>query len=260
MEIVTGIFENRTNAENSVEQLMALGIPRKKIGFMTPGMSAAQLERQVPVTDSEEPGLGKAMGATVGGAMGAAGGATLGAAAASLAVPGVGPVLAVGVVAAALLAGAGAVTGAVAGEALEESLGEGLPHEDLYIYEEALRRGYSVVVAFADNGDFAAKAGGIMKRNGSIDVDAFRENWWQALRNEEQTYYQQNGRDFEHDELSYRRGFQAALHPRRRGKSYPQAEPELRSSYDDSQLNSAFRHGYERGVRYQLTIVEIRNT
>ena len=109
MEILTGIFENRTTAEKVVEELRAAGFSNDRIGFLTPGDSDRKVERTVPLTDSERPGMGRAMGAAVGGAVGAAGGASLGAAAASLLVPGVGPVIAVGLIGAALLGTAGAV-------------------------------------------------------------------------------------------------------------------------------------------------------
>ena len=254
MAIVTGIFKSRADAETAVNELRATNIDTDHIGFLTPDMSEREVEARAPVTDSERPGLGKAMGAVVGGAMGAASGATLGAAAASLLVPGVGPVIAAGVLAAALLGAAGAATGAVAGDAAEEALGEGLPHEDLFVYEDALRRGNSVVIAFVDDGEDRTRD--IMRRHGSFDVDELRDNWWQERRNDERTAYQQVGGDFDRDEDNYRRGFQAALHTKRRGKTYDEAQQELRNSYSDAELDSAFRQGYERGRRYQVTVVE----
>src|SRR5687767_12501387 len=166
MEIVTGIFKSRAEAEDVVRELRALNIPDKEIGFLTPDMSDEELEARAQITDTERPGLGKAMGAAVGGAMGAAGGATLGIAAAVLVVPGIGPVIAAGVIGAAILGAAGAATGAAAGDAVEEQLGEGLPHENLFIYEEALRRGNSVVLAFLDDDDKADRAHEIMQRYG----------------------------------------------------------------------------------------------
>jgi hypothetical protein len=257
MEIVTGIFESRAEAEEVVRGLRSLDIPENEIGFLTPDMSDKELEARAQVTDTERPGLGKAMGAAVGGAMGAAGGATLGIAAATLAVPGIGPVIAAGVIGAAILGAAGAATGAVAGEAVEEQLGEGLPHENLYIYEEALRRGNSVVVAFVDDDEKADRAWEIMQRHGSLDVEQIHESWWEDRRDEERTHYETQGGDFARDEEQYREGFQAALHPKRRGKSYAEVEPELREAYDESELDSAFRQGYERGLRYQVSVVEI---
>jgi hypothetical protein len=257
MEIVTGIFKSRSNAEDVVRELRSLGIREDDIGFLTPEMSDEELEAKAQITDTERPGLGKAMGAAVGGAMGAAGGATLGIAAASLAVPGIGPVIAAGVIGAAVLGTAGAATGAVAGNAVEEALGEGLPHENLFIYEEALRRGHSVVIGFVDDGDKADPAREIIQRRGSLDVEQIHESWWESRRDEERSHYETAGRDFARDEESYRKGFQAALHPKRRGRAYADAEKELRESYGHSELDSAFRQGYERGLRYQVSVVEI---
>ncbi|HEX6730092.1 MAG TPA: hypothetical protein VF074_08785 [Pyrinomonadaceae bacterium] len=257
MEIVTGIFKSRAEAEDVVRELRSLNIPEKEIGFLTPEMSDEELEARAQITDTEKPGLGKAMGAAVGGAMGAAGGATLGIAAATLAVPGIGPIIAAGVIGAALLGAAGAATGAVAGDAVEEALGEGLPHENLFIYEEALRRGNSVVIAFVDDDDIANHAREIIRRRGSLDVDQIHESWWESRRDEERAHYETTGGDFGRGEERYRQGFQAALHPKRRSKSYAEVEPELKQHYDESELDSAFRQGYERGLRYQVSVVEI---
>ena len=54
---------------------------------------------------------------------------------------------------AALLGISGAFAGGFIGkEAIEEELGEGLPHEDAYVYEDALTHGYSVVIAYVQEG------------------------------------------------------------------------------------------------------------
>jgi hypothetical protein len=58
----------------------------------------------------------------VGGALGIATGSSLGTAAASLMLPGVGPVVATGMVAALLLGAGGAVAGAAAGEKIEQTM------------------------------------------------------------------------------------------------------------------------------------------
>src|ERR671913_87654 len=103
MEAVSGVFQSRTDAENAINELRRAGLPDNRIGLVTPGTDPDQLEEGLPVTDTERPGMGRAMGAAVGGAMGAAGGATLGLAVATLAIPGIGPVIAFGMVGAALL-------------------------------------------------------------------------------------------------------------------------------------------------------------
>src|SRR6185295_14079403 len=141
MEKGSGVLQSRTQAEEAVRELRSLGIPNDRVALLTPGMSDARVEKAVPTADSEQPGMGQAMGGTVGGAMGVAGGATLGAAAASLLVPGVGPVIAGGILGAALLGAGGTAAGIAAGGALEKELEAGLPHDELYLYEHALREG-----------------------------------------------------------------------------------------------------------------------
>jgi hypothetical protein len=252
METVAGIFQARAEAEKAVQQLHTVGIPNDRIALLTPEMDQEEVEKSVPIADTEQPGMGKAMGGAVGGAMGAAGGATLGVAAASLLVPGVGPVIAGGLLGAAILGAGGALTGAAAGEALEEELVSGLPHDELYLYEDALRKGRSVVIAFAETDEAAEAARNVMANTGAESVDAARENWWLALRDAEEAEYQATGRNFQRDEASYRRGFEAACKARAkaaRAASSGESSP-------GSESDEAFRCGYERGQTYQESLQE----
>src|SRR5215216_4864781 len=228
MQAVTGVFRSNDDAERALSELRNLGIPEKRIGIVRPGSAPERLEAGVPVTDTEDPGMGRAMGAAVGGAMGAAGGATAGLAIASLAVPGIGPLLAFGMVGAALLGTVGAAAGSAVGDTVEEELGEGIPHEDVYLYEDALRHGHTVLIAYAEEGEQADNAAEVMRSAGAEDLDVLRENWWQELRDEERTNYRG---DFDRDEESYRRGYTAALHPKRQGRVYTDVEDELRTQY-----------------------------
>jgi hypothetical protein len=253
MQAVTGVFKSQDQADNAVNQLRSLGITDKKIGIVRPGTAPERLEAGIPVSDTEEPGMGRAMGAAVGGAMGAAGGATAGLAVASLMIPGIGPLLAFGMVGAALLGTVGAAAGSAVGNTVEEELGEGIPHEDVYLYEDALRHGHTVLIAYADEGEQADRAGEIMRATGAEDLDVLRENWWQELRDEERTRY--TG-DFDQDEESYRRGYTAALHPRRRDRAYADVENELRTQYANTVLDRPFQSGYERGLNHSSRGVE----
>lgn len=247
MEVVTGVFKSRDDAERAVSQLRALGIPEKRIGIVSPG-TAPEGETSVLVTDTEEPGMGKAMGAAVGGAMGAAGGATLGLAAASLAIPGVGPIVAFGMVGAALLGLVGAAAGSAVGDTVEEELGEGIPHEDVFLFEDALRHGNTVVIAYTDDGDQEDRAEEVLNEAGALDIDTLREHWWTEVREDERANYPGN---WDVDEPSYRRGYQAALHPRRRGRAYSEVEEDLLTAYTGTTLDRPFQAGYERGQSYR---------
>lgn len=254
MEVVTGIFKARDDAERAVSQLRTLGIQDKQIGILAPGnVPAGTIEKGVTVTDTEEPGIGRAMGAAVGGAMGAAGGATLGAAVATLAIPGIGPVVAVGMVGAALLGMVGAAAGSAVGDTIEEELGEGMSREDVYLYEDALFHGNTVVMAYAEEGEQADRAREMINDAGAKDIETVRERWWEELREGERTHYKG---DFDRDEGSYRRGYVAALHPELRGKQYKEAEEEIRSAYAGTVLDRPFQDGYERGRNYRPKVVE----
>jgi len=251
MQVVTGVFKSEHNAEAAVNQLRSLGIPDNRIGVVRPGSRPERLEAGMPVTDTEEPGMGRAMGAAVGGAMGAAGGATAGLAVASLIVPGIGPLIAFGMVGAGLLGIVGAAAGSAVGDGIEEELGEGIPHEDVYLYEDALRHGHSVVLAYAGDDDQARKAAKAMNDTGAEDLDTLRENWWQELREAERSHY---GTDFDRDEPSYRRGYESALHPKRKGKAYSDVEDELRTAYANTVLDRPFQAGYERGSDHRSRV------
>jgi len=200
----------------------------------------------------EQPGVGTALGGTVGAALGVAGGLEAGAVAASLLVPGVGPVLALGIIGAAILGAAGGAAGAVAGHALEGEVAQGIPRDELFVYEDALRRGRSVVVAFVDDEELAAKARTELSRAGAESVDAARDEWWIGLRDAEREHYTQHGGNFDLDEARYRLGFEASMRPDCRGKSCDDMRTRLSERYGEDADAQPFREGYNRGQRYLI--------
>jgi hypothetical protein len=255
MKSIVGIFKSRADAERAVELLRSMGFKDERISMLTPGDSKEKAEA-VATTETEQPGMGKAIGGVVGGALGAAGGIHLGAAVASLLVPGVGPIFATGVIGAALLGAGGAAAGAAVGEELEEGMDSGLPRDELYLYEDALRRSRSVVIALADDDDQYGKARRVMDEAGAESLDAAREDWWVGLRDDEELSYTTEGGDFKKDEAVYRLGFESALHPKARGKSYDQATEFISSCYGDICNEPSFRRGYERGRHYHKNLQE----
>lgn len=254
MRTVTGIFNSPAAAERALESLRSTGIAEERISLLAPGTSPAELDTDVPTTETEQPGMGKAVGGVVGGALGVAGGLHLGAAAASFFIPGVGPIMAAGLIGAALLGAGGAATGAVAGGALEDNVAEGLPHDELYVYEDALRQGRTIIVVVAETDEQGEAARGVLEAAGAESLDAARESWWIGLRDAEEARYE--GGDFKTDEPFYRRGFEAALHPRLRGRAFDDAGEILRERFSDAYDNEAFRRGYERGSAYQRELGE----
>lgn len=255
MSTAAGIFNSTAEAERALESLRAAGFGEDRVSLLTPGTSQAQLD-EAPTTETEQPGMGSAIGGAVGGALGVAGGLHLGAAAASLLIPGVGPVLAAGLVGAALLGAGGAATGVFAGGALEDSMARGLPQDELFVYEDALRRGRTVVLVVEDDGARADTARGILAGAGAESVDAAREDWWVGLRDAEEAEYSVEGRDFGADEPVYRRGFEASLHPGARGRSYEEDADRLRECFGAECDEPAFRRGYGRGRRYHGELLE----
>jgi hypothetical protein len=256
MQSIVGIFNSFADTKRAAAILRTLGIQEDRITVLSPHTSEAEIEASGPTDDTEQPGMGRAIGGTLGAALGVAGGATAGVAVASLLVPGVGPVLALGLLGAALLGAGGATAGALAGNSIEKAMAEGLPRDELYVYEDALRRGRSVVVALAENELIAENARAELAKAGAETVDAAREEWWIGLRDAEQEHYTSQGGDFSLDEAKYRLGFEAALHPDRRGKAIEEAAANLEKKYGADSATTAFRQGYERGQRYQVIIVE----
>jgi hypothetical protein len=255
MSTVTGIYDSTAEAERVAAALREGGFGEEHVSLLTPGTTQGELD-EVPTTETEQPGMGKALGGTVGGALGVAGGLQIGAAAASLLVPGVGPVLAAGIVGAALLGLGGAATGAAVGGSLEGSMAKGLPHDELFVYEDALRRGRSVVLVVAEDEAMEEAARKTFEQTGAESVDAAREDWWVGLRDAEEAEYTVDGGDFGVDETTFRRGFEAALHPRARGRAYGEDAERLRECFGEECAEPAFRHGYERGRRYHDELLE----
>jgi hypothetical protein len=249
---VVGIFWSLPHASQAVARLHAMGIDDSKVNLLTPG--PADLEKkelgQVPLSEGEQPGMAGGLGAVVGGALGLGGGMSLGAAIASIFVPGIGPVMAIGFAAAGILGAGGAIGGAALGKALESDSTHGLPEDELFFYEDALRSGHTILIAFAEDEREATQVRNALKEAGAETIDAAREKWWIGLRDTEKVHYEEPGQHLETRESLYRSGFEAALRPHARGKSYSDATDELRNTYPDRYDNAVFIRGYERGGEF----------
>jgi hypothetical protein len=239
MKTVAGIFLSGDDAQRAVENLVATGVARDDITVLAPGASQRQVDA-VPTDEGEQPGMGKALGAVVGGAVGAASGVPLGAALVSVMVPGIGPVIASGILGAALL-GAG---GAALGGALETNLSEGLPKDEIFVYEDALRHGRTVLIALVHDERMAEEARVALLAAGAGSVDAAREQWWIGLSDVDKAGYAPDEED------AYRRGFEAALHRDARGRSFEGMRETLARGYPDAVRTNGFRRGYEGGQAY----------
>jgi hypothetical protein len=154
-----------------------------------------------------------------------------------------------GILAGTLLGAIGALGGGAVGGALESVTSEGLPEDELFIYEDALRKGRTVVVVMAEDDD-ANAVRGALELAGAETVDRAREMWWLGLRDVEKERYTADGANFERDESAFRGGFEAALQLRNRNRSYEDCDQELAERDARVDESEAFRRGYERGLQY----------
>ena len=166
MQTVVGIFASSAVACDALERLERAGIRRDRVSILVPGTPEREVERRVPTDEGEPPGMGAAVGGVLGGAVGLS--------TAALVLPGVGPIVVAGLLAAGV---AGAAGGAVVGDKVEDELSNGLPRDELPIYERALKRRRSVVVAAVDDDAEAERARGAFRAAGAESVDAARDRW-----------------------------------------------------------------------------------
>ena len=207
----------------------------------------------MPTSEAEQPGMGKAIGGVLGGAVGVATGAELGAvAAASALLPVAGPAIAIGLVGAVLLS----LGGAAVGGALENALAEGVPKDELFVYEDALRRGYSIVLVMPAHPEERDRAVAVLEGSGAESIDAARERWWIGLRDSEALEYRAEGHDFQLDEAVYREGFEAAVSFAMPARTARDVDALLKERYPATYREPAFRRGYDRGRAYYRRMLE----
>lgn len=252
MKAITGVFTTRSAAERAVTEIQKAGVASDHVTLLTPG-TADHVDKEiqsVAVEDAEQPGMGGAIGALLGGGLGVTGGSLL-----MALVPGVGPVTALGLLGTAILGAAGATIGATAGNKAESRTYEGLPEDEIFVYEDAIRKGRSVVVALTDNENSASLVRDLLHREGAESIDAAREQWWIGLRSAEENRYPASGSSsFSSDEHFFRLGFQAAMHARTRCKEFDQVSAEMdadledvKRQYPSKSVEEPFVRGYQRG-------------
>jgi hypothetical protein len=155
-----------------------------------------------------------------------------------------------------LLVTAGEAAEMFANTKFEDSSIEGLLENDLFLYEDVLRRGGSVVILIVD--EAVAEYWLLqLSDSGAESIDRTRNQWWNALRGVERTNYATLNRNFDEGEKFYRLGFEAALHARTRCKEYDQVLGEMAAKLEDVQrqnpgasVEEPFTRGYERGRNY----------
>ena len=156
---LVAVFEDRLAAEKAVDELMQAGFTADHVGFAIRGSDAVQGGM---ITDTQ--GAKDGRGALAGMATGAGLGALLGATAALL-IPGIGPVVAGGVLA---MAFGGAVAGTAVGGIFGAMTGLGVSEEEAKFYEQEFASGRAIVAVKA--GPRAAEVAGILRRHGGYDL------------------------------------------------------------------------------------------
>jgi hypothetical protein len=156
---LVAVFDDRNEAELAADDLREAGFRDDQIGFAIRGGDAVQGGM---ITDAE--GVKDAKGAIEGAAAGAVLGAGVGAAV-TLLIPGVGPVLAAGVLSTALGYGA---AGAAIGGIYGAMRGLGISEEEAQKYDQQFRAGKAIVAVKA--GSRIADAAAIFRRHGGFDI------------------------------------------------------------------------------------------
>jgi len=158
---VVGVFRDRDKAERAVEELHRLGFRDDQIGFMMRGAEGTTVE----ATDDNGNRAGEAAtgGIVTGGLIGGA------LAAASLLIPGVGPVLAGGILATII---GGAAAGGAVGGLLGMLVGSGIPDDEAHYYESEFNEGRILVTVKA--GNRYQEARDALMRLGAYDIESGR--------------------------------------------------------------------------------------
>lgn len=147
--VVAGLFRDRDRAGEAIRELRTLGFAPDDIGA---AMRDRSEQGELIADSATRAAGGAASGAAGGGVLGGVIGMLVGAGA--LAIPGVGPVVAGGVLASTLgviggTAAAGAGIGVATGGILGALIGMGIPHEDARFFERGVREGGTLVTVHA---------------------------------------------------------------------------------------------------------------
>ena len=167
--VLIAAFEDRTAAEQAVDDLEQVGFSPDEVGMVIRGSDAV---RGGMISDAQGTKDGK--GALTGMATGAGIGAILGAAAGFL-IPGVGPIVVAGIFS---MAFGGAIAGAAIGGIFGALTGLGVSEEEARYYETAFNAGHAIVAVRCANdvSNRCQRAGEILRRHGGYDLQTRPDN------------------------------------------------------------------------------------
>lgn len=163
---IVGLFDEASDAQAVVQELVQAGITRDHISLITNRGEVTNID-EVPDDGANDVLTGAGIGAVLGGV----GGLLVGLAV--LPIPGLGPVIAAGPIATTL---AGMGIGAAAGGLVGALTNIGVPEEHAHHYAEGVRRGATLVSVEADPVN-AGLVTGIMARYHAFDVNERAAMW-----------------------------------------------------------------------------------
>ena len=232
MKYLVGVFGSRADAEGATRAFRSTGISRERLNSLTPKASERELAA-VPTIAAEQPGVGKALGGVVGGALGLAGGLGIGSVIESPHISGI-PLPFAGLAVVVLLCIVGTLGGMAVGSALDDALSEGLPVDEFFIYQSALRQGRSVLIAAAAGDAEADAFRALLVEHGAETIDAAHQEWLVGLCAAEEQNYVGSAEAF---------GPDRSINPHARANSYEQALEFLRRRYGRIEAESTDRSG-----------------
>lgn len=156
---LVGVFDDRSAAERAVDALEQAGFSHDHIGFVIRGaqeVSGGMITDTVGTKDAKGAVTGAITGGMLGGVL---------AAAVSLLIPGVGPVVAGGVLAAFF---GGAIAGTAVGGILGALTGLGISEDEARFYEKEFNEGRAIVAVKPEGR--VAEAAELLVRNGGRHV------------------------------------------------------------------------------------------
>jgi hypothetical protein len=164
---VFGIYQNATQAERTVDQLLAAHFRNDDISVLLPDNKSTKDFAHEKNTKAPE---GTATGVTAGGAIGGTLGLLAGIGA--LAIPGVGPFIAAGPIMGAL---AGLGVGGAVGGLIGALVGLGIPEYEAKRYEGRIKEGGVLLSVHCDTSEEITRAKDVLKHTGAQDISSTGE-------------------------------------------------------------------------------------
>jgi hypothetical protein len=167
-QTIIGVFDNVDDATAAINDLKVAGFTPDSISVLTRNRDANNT--LVEETEGNEAAKGALSGALGGGTLGAvlgwllAGGTAL--------VPGIGPIVAAGVLGATIT---GALVGGSLGSLANALAGAGIPEEQAVEYEEHVKGGRTIVSAFAPTGLMSQSAHDVFERHSATNIRDYND-------------------------------------------------------------------------------------